>query len=436
MAMVIQIDDLTLDQVQKMTSHLKHEGAQMPSDIEEILYRHASGSVYLTQLILENLWERNISDLEIKISEADIDVTVETIIAKSTENNHFINMYNAITDYPLIQQGFLQVIAGQTIDKSLQETLRLIGIIGKDHPFRNTIYARVFGAGGPLEIDSPKKGKIYLFGDYELNTYNYTLCQAGQIIRLRPKEFQLLHYLLEHHDRVVSKEELSEKVWYNQFVSDMTLKSSIDALRRALGDSSCNQQIICSFRDYGYRFTAPVVEAENLQLKLTSRPVPDEAPILMPVQKLDQWDAASRVWQTPRHLKTWIPRARVFTATLALTTAASYEMYQVLSTSRMTVIQVALLIVFAVNFVWIALSFVSGFAGFIALWRRRVVSGIAIPPLQSTLTLKTRTALLMPIYNEVPQRIFAGVQAMYESLEDLGMLEHFDFFILRGYPET
>ena len=42
----------------------------------------------------------------------------------------------------------------------------------------------------------------------------------------------------------------------------------------------------------------------------------------------------------------------------------------------------------------------------------------------------------MPIYNEVPQRIFAGVQAMYESLEDLGMLEHFDFFILRGYPET
>ena len=113
MAMVIQIDDLTLDQVQKMTSHLKHEGAQMPSDIEEILYRHASGSVYLTQLILENLWERNISDLEIKISEADIDVTVETIIAKSTENNHFINIYNAITDYPLIQQGFLQVIAGQ-----------------------------------------------------------------------------------------------------------------------------------------------------------------------------------------------------------------------------------------------------------------------------------------------------------------------------------
>jgi membrane glycosyltransferase len=166
----------------------------------------------------------------------------------------------------------------------------------------------------------------------------------------------------------------------------------------------------------------------------TFRPVPDEAATLMPVQDLERWEASSRVWDDHDRSAARRRRTIVFTTTLALTAAASFEMYQVLTTSRMTGLQVALLVVFTVNFVWIALPFVNGLLGFLALWRGRGVSGITIPPLQAS-PLTTRTALLMPIYNEAPPRVFAGLQAMYESLDALGVLNHFDLFILSDTTE-
>src|SRR5262249_45855436 len=86
--------------------------------------------------------------------------------------------------------------------------------------------------------------------------------------------------------------------------------------------------------------------------------------------------------------------------------------------------------VFTITFVWIALPFVCGLAGVIALWRAHSVSGLALPPSPCTPTLTTRTALVMPIYNEEPARIFASLQAIYESLAAMGALASFDMFIL------
>src|ERR687886_581933 len=106
------------------------------------------------------------------------------------------------------------------------------------------------------------------------------------------------------------------------------------------------------------------------------RPVPDEAATHMPVQDLERWVTSSRVWHDKDRSEARLRRTLVFTATLALTAAASSEMYHVLNVSRMTVLQVALLVVFAVNFVWIALPFVNGLIGFLALWGVRGVSGI------------------------------------------------------------
>jgi membrane glycosyltransferase len=165
----------------------------------------------------------------------------------------------------------------------------------------------------------------------------------------------------------------------------------------------------------------------------TFRPIPDETTTLMPVQDLERWDTSRRVWHDQDRSQARCRRAIVFTATLALTAAASYEMYQVLNASRMTALQVALLLVFTVNFVWIALPFVTGLVGFLALWRGRGVGGM--PSLQQGSSLTTRTALLMPIYNEAPPRIFAGLQAIYESLDALGVLDHFHIFILSDTTE-
>ena len=164
------------------------------------------------------------------------------------------------------------------------------------------------------------------------------------------------------------------------------------------------------------------------------RPVPDETVTSMPVQDLERWDTSSRVWHDKDRSEARLRRTLVFTATLALTGAASSEMYRVLSTSTMTALQVALLVVFTVTFVWIALPFVNGLIGFVARWRGRGVSGLTMPSLPGA-PLTTRTALLMPIYNEAPQRVFAGLQAMYESLDALGVLDHFDLFILSDTTE-
>src|SRR5262245_26061598 len=100
----------------------------------------------------------------------------------------------------------------------------------------------------------------YIFGDCELDTSLYTLQRAGQGIRLRPKVFRVCLYLLEHRDRVVSREELCTQVWSGQFISQTTLEGVIRAVRQAVGDSGHTQAIIQTLHGYGYRFVAHVEE--------------------------------------------------------------------------------------------------------------------------------------------------------------------------------
>jgi membrane glycosyltransferase len=164
--------------------------------------------------------------------------------------------------------------------------------------------------------------------------------------------------------------------------------------------------------------------------ELVRHPLPDELPAAMPIQDLQHWESTGLARRVPWSWPACLRRLSIFIASLALTALASYEMYRVLSVIGMTTLQLALLVVFSVNFLWIALPFVSGLVGFVVLWRGRSGSGITVPPLASALPLTTRTALLMPIYNEAPQRICAGLQAIYESLQALDALAHFDFFIL------
>jgi len=74
----------------------------------------------------------------------------------------------------------------------------------------------------------------YVFGECILDTQRAELCRAGEVRRLRRKAFQVLAYLLAHPDRVVSKQELCEQVWPQQFISDAALESTIKAVRSGL----------------------------------------------------------------------------------------------------------------------------------------------------------------------------------------------------------
>src|SRR6185436_442796 len=101
-----------------------------------------------------------------------------------------------------------------------------------------------------------------------------------------------------------------------------------------------------------------------------------------------------------------------------------YEMYQVVSVSRTTVLQWLLLVLFTINFSWIALAFTSALVGFVVLLARPP----ALPAMPTG--LRSRTAIVMPVYNEATARTFAGVEVIRESVEATGLGGWFDYFIL------
>ena len=152
---------------------------------------------------------------------------------------------------------------------------------------------------------------------------------------------------------------------------------------------------------------------------------PPENRLDMPVQSFRRWNAsegrkraAPQAWRTP-----WLARIFVFGGAWALTAYGAWEMYHVVSVSRTTFLQYVLLVLFTVNFSWIALAFTSAILGFCALLFRLVKS-----PRAETLTQKT--VVVMPIYNESTARTFAAVAAIRESIEATGLGAHFDYFIV------
>jgi DNA-binding winged helix-turn-helix (wHTH) protein/Tol biopolymer transport system component len=101
-------------------------------------------------------------------------------------------------------------------------------------------------------------GEIYSFGPFRLDVANRTLARGVDVVAITAKAFDTLTVLLQHHDRVVEKEELVKLVWPDTFVSDDSLTHSVSVLRRALGDDSAQPVYIATIPRRGYRFTAPV----------------------------------------------------------------------------------------------------------------------------------------------------------------------------------
>ena len=65
---------------------------------------------------------------------------------------------------------------------------------------------------------------LYTFGDhYTLDPAGYELRQHGRLVRLEPRVFDVVAYLVQHPDRIVPKEELLEQLWPQQFVADNSL---------------------------------------------------------------------------------------------------------------------------------------------------------------------------------------------------------------------
>jgi TolB-like protein len=98
----------------------------------------------------------------------------------------------------------------------------------------------------------------YLFANHVLDTDRRELRRGSELVAVEPQVFDLLVHLVENRDRVVSKDDLIASVWAGRIVSDSTLTTRINAVRRAVGDSGGEQKLIRTIARKGLRFVAGV----------------------------------------------------------------------------------------------------------------------------------------------------------------------------------
>ena len=99
-----------------------------------------------------------------------------------------------------------------------------------------------------------------VFGDCELDLNRRELSRGGRVVPTGPQVFDLLVYLLRNRERVVSREDLLGSVWSGRIVSDSTLASHINAVRKAIGDSGQEQRLLRTAARKGFRFVGDVTE--------------------------------------------------------------------------------------------------------------------------------------------------------------------------------
>ncbi|TDF83987.1 winged helix-turn-helix domain-containing tetratricopeptide repeat protein [Pseudomonas sp. H9] len=103
----------------------------------------------------------------------------------------------------------------------------------------------------------------FAFEDYVLDQERRELTWRGQAVAVGPQVFDLLLQLLIHNDRVVSKEELLDAVWGARIVSESTITSHINAVRKAIGDSGEEQRLVRTVARKGYRFVGLIRHSDS-----------------------------------------------------------------------------------------------------------------------------------------------------------------------------
>ncbi len=125
---------------------------------------------------------------------------------------------------------------------------------------------------------------LFLFDNYTLDTDRRELHCGAAAIAVEPQVFDLLAYLIENCERVVSKDDLIAAVWRGRAISDSTLTTRLNAARRAIGDSGEKQHLIRTLPRKGVRFVGAVRKQRKdaavlAQRATTERP---EVPLSLP----------------------------------------------------------------------------------------------------------------------------------------------------------
>ncbi|MGJ5047612.1 glucans biosynthesis glucosyltransferase MdoH [Bradyrhizobium oligotrophicum] len=155
--------------------------------------------------------------------------------------------------------------------------------------------------------------------------------------------------------------------------------------------------------------------------------LPPEAPLAMQPSPLHHVPAAAQAITSGPRIA--FRRMLIFAGTAALTLAGCTRMYEVVEVGGVTVLEGMVLVLFSTLLAWIAFAFVSALAGFCAMFARRRDT-IAIDVEGPLPGLSSRTAMLLPTYNEEPHAVMVRLRAMIESVAETGQAERFDWFLL------
>lgn len=106
-----------------------------------------------------------------------------------------------------------------------------------------------------------RRAMAYQVGDFVLDARTFELRRAGVPVAVEPQVLSILLLLIENRERLVTKDELIEKVWHGRIVSDSALTSRVKSARQALLDDGARQAMIRTVHGRGFRFVGPVAEA-------------------------------------------------------------------------------------------------------------------------------------------------------------------------------
>lgn len=115
----------------------------------------------------------------------------------------------------------------------------------------------------------------FVFEDYTLDPERRELRRQSDVVSVGPQVFDLLLHLVENRDRVVSKDDLLQAVWSGRIVSESTVTSHINAVRKAIGDSGEEQRLVRTVARKGFRFVGKIEEASSARDLDTLNDAPD-----------------------------------------------------------------------------------------------------------------------------------------------------------------
>jgi membrane glycosyltransferase len=150
--------------------------------------------------------------------------------------------------------------------------------------------------------------------------------------------------------------------------------------------------------------------------------MPPESHLAMPVQSLRKWRGRRPIRRGLTPALVHFERFFVMALTFGLTALGTYEIHGVVSVTAPTWLQILFATLFAITFAWIAFAAASAVLGFFHVLEKR--------PAAASKGAVGRNALLMPIYNEDPERVFATLERMGRELHAEGAAPAFDIFIL------